>query len=162
MTDNTTTPLTLESLELLPVKIDYVGVSMGHWDDLQTSKSDQWRVTISGASGFHCFDYFTGMGLRETVKGVRAMRMPGNHFVKGELVATKPTPPKVADVLNCLLMDASAADDNFDDWCDNLGLSSDSIKALNLYKECLDTARALRKFFTPSQLSEIRELLQDY
>ena len=51
---------TIESLEALPVKIDYVGETTrdNNW------QCDQWRVTISSRAGFHSFDYFTGLGLR--------------------------------------------------------------------------------------------------
>lgn len=134
---------TIEALDTLPVKIEYVGeTKRDNWD------CDQWRVTLSSKAGFHSFDYFTGLGLR--TKPRTSWDTP------------KPRKPKVADVLRSLIMDASAANENFDDWCDNYGYSSDSIKALNTYKACLDTARALRKHFSPDTLRQVRELLQDY
>lgn len=150
---------TLEALEALPVKIEYLGEVPSKWDTDTPRTVDQWRVTISSRAGFHSFDYFTGLGLRtKTYSGYGrkwdAMRK--KHF------DDKPKKPKVADVLHSLIMDASAADENFDDWCDNFGLSSDSIKALNTYKACLDIARALRKHFSPDTLRTVRELLQDY
>jgi hypothetical protein len=96
----------------------------------------------------HSFDYFTGLGLRTK---------PRTSWD-----TAKPKKPKIADVLHSLIMDASAADENFDDWCDSYGYSSDSIKSLNMYKLCLETARALRKHFSSSTMVNIRELLQDY
>ena len=42
-------------------------------------------------------------------------------------------------------MDSMACNENFDDWCNNFGYSSDSIKALNTYKECIELGRKLRK-----------------
>jgi hypothetical protein len=153
---------TIEALEALPVKIDYVGEVQSKWDEDKPRTVDQWRVTFSSKAGSHSFDYFTGLGLRDTVRGVRAMNVPNNRFVKGHWEATKPKKPKVSDVLYSLILDASASDENFDDWCDNFGYSSDSIKALNIYKQCLDTARALRKHFSPDTLRQVRELLQDY
>ena len=146
---NTATLDTIDALEALPVKIDYVGEVPSKWDESTTPRTvDQWRVNLSIKAGFHSFDYFTGLGLR--AKPRAAWDTP------------KPKKPKVADVLHSLIMDASAADENFDDWCDNFGMSSDSIKALNTYKACLDTARALRKHFSPDTLRQVRELLQDY
>jgi hypothetical protein len=134
---------TIEALESLPVKIDYVGATTrDKWE------CDQWRVTISSGAGMHSFDYFTGLGLRTK---------PRTSWD-----TAKPKKPKIADVLHSLIMDASAADENFDDWCDSYGYSSDSIKSLNMYKLCLETARALRKHFSPSTMANIRELLQDY
>lgn len=145
----------IEALEALPVKIDYVGQTKhdDKWD------CDQWRVTISSGAGMHSFDYFTGLGLRARTYsgyGKKWDSMLKKHY------DDKPKKPKVADVMHSLILDASAADENFDDWCDNYGYSSDSIKALNMYKACLDTARALRKHFPPSMIANLRELLQDY
>src|SRR5574343_364207 len=134
---------TIEALEALPVKIDYVGETT-HDNDWQC---DQWRVTLSSKVGFHSFDYFTGLGLR---------------YKPDSWGKRKPRKPKVADVLHSLILDASAADENFHDWCANFGYSDDSIKAMNTYKACLEVAQALRKHFSPDTLRTVRELLQDY
>ena len=135
---------TIDTLETLPVKIDYVGQTKQdqNWD------CDQWRVTLSSKAGFHSLDYFTGLGLR--------------HKPKTSWATPTPKKPKVADVLHSLIMDASAADENFHDWCANYGYSDDSIKAMNTYKACLEIAVALRKHFSPDTLRQVRELLQDY
>jgi len=150
---------TIEALEALPVKIEYVAEVPSKWDSDTLRTVDQWRVTISSKAGLHSFDYFTGLGLR-----IRTYYGYGRKWdaMRKKHYDDKPKKPKVADVLHSLIMDASAADENFDDWCDNFGLSSDSIKALNTYKACLDTARALRKHFSPDTLRTVRELLQDY
>ena len=132
---------TLEALEALPVKIDYVGEVPSKWDADTPRTVDQWRVTLSSKAGFHSFDYYTGLGLR---------------------ARNKPKAPKVADVLHSLVLDASAADENFHDWCANYGYSDDSIKAMNAYKACLEVAAALRKHFPPDTLRTVRELLRDY
>ena len=153
---------TIEALEALPVKIDYAGEVPSKWDESTPRTVDQWRVTLSSKAGSHSFDYFTGLGLRDTVIGVRAMNMHNSRFVKGHWEATKPKTPKVADVLYSLIMDASAADENFHEWCADHGCSDDSIKAMNMYKACLETAQALRKHFSPDTLRQVRELLQDY
>lgn len=155
---------TIESLEALPVKIDYVAEVPSKWDDSQKTTVDQWRVTISSKAGLHSFDYFTGLGLRDTVRGLKAMHIKGAAFdyKRDTWAATKPKAPKVADVLHSLIMDASAADENFHDWCANYGYSDDSIKAMNTYKACLEIAVTLRKHFSPDTLRQVRELLQDY
>lgn len=138
---------TIEALEALPVKIDYVAEVPSKWDTDTPRTVDQWRVTLSSKAGFHSFDYFTGLGLRHK---------PDSWGKR------KPRKPKVADVLHSLILDASAADENFHDWCANFGYSDDSIKAMNIYKACLETAQALRKHFSPDTLRTVRELLQDY
>lgn len=146
---------TIEALEALPVKIDYVGETTrdNNW------QCDQWRITLSSKAGFHSFDYFTGLGLRTRTYsgyGRKWDAMRKKHY------DDKPQKPKIADVLHSLILDASAADENFHDWCANYGYSDDSIKAMNIYKSCLETAQALRKHFSPDTLRAVRELLQDY
>lgn len=138
---------TIEALEALPVKIDYVAEVPSKWDTDTPRTVDQWRVTLSSKAGFHSFDYFTGLGLRHK---------PDSWGKR------KPRKPKVADVLHSLILDASAADENFHDWCANYGYSDDSIKAMNMYMACLETAQALRKHFSPDTLRTVRGLLQDY
>ena len=147
---NTTTLDTIDALEALPVKIQYVAEVPSKWDESspRTVAVDQWRVTLSSKDGFHSFDYFTGLGLR--------------HKPRASWDTPKPKKPKVADVLHSLILDASAADENFHDWCANYGYSDDSIKAMNTYKACLEIAAALRKHFSPDTLRQVRELLQDY
>lgn len=145
---STATLDTIEALEALPVKIDYVGEVPSKWGDIEKQNLvDQWRVTLSSKAGSHSFDYFTGLGLRTK---------PNSWGQR------KPKKPKIADVLYSLIFDASAADDNFHDWCANFGYSDDSIKAMNTYKACLEVAVALRKHFSPDTLRQVRELLQDY
>ena len=146
------------NIEALPVVITYVGeTTRDDW------KCDHWSVRISGQDGHWTTDYYTGLGLRETVRGIRAMNAPGNWFElkTSEWVTTKPVKPKVIDVLHSLFMDATAADYNFDDWCANYGYSNDSIKALNLYKQCLDTATRLRKYFTKEQRQAIEAIIAE-
>ena len=138
---------TIEALEALSVKIEYVAEVPSKWDTDTPRTVDQWRVTLSSKAGYHSFDYFTGLGLRHK---------PDSWGKR------KPRKPKVADVLHSLILDASAADENFHDWCANYGYSDDSIKAMNTYKACLETAQALRKHFSPDTLRTVRELLQDY
>jgi len=148
---------TIEGLEALPVQIQYVAEVPSKWDENKARTVDQWRVTISSKAGWHSFDYFTGLGLR--TPAVTRRGFSGDTYTK---TPARPKKPKVADVLYSLTMDASAADENFHDWCANLGYSDDSIKAMNIYKSCLETAQALRKHFSPDTLRQIRELLQDY
>lgn len=150
---------TIEAIESLPVKIDYVGEVPSKWDESTPHTVDQWRVTLSSKAGLHSFDYFTGLGLRTRMYsrfGDKWDAMRKKHY------HDKPAKPKVADVLHSLILDASAADENFHDWCANYGYSDDSIKAMNTYKACLEVAQALRKHFAPDTLRQVRELLQDY
>jgi len=149
---------TIEALEALPVKIDYVGETIrdDNW------QCDQWRVTLSSKAGFHAFDYFTGLGLRTKAAPMHnPPRINTIAWVDWQKTR-KPHKPKIADVLHSLILDASAADENFHDWCANYGYSDDSIKAMNTYKACIEVAVVLRKHFSPDTLRTVRELLQDY
>ena len=123
------------NIESLPVRIEYVSETMR--DDW---KCDQWRISLQSKAGFWSTDYFTGLG----------------HRVKN-----KPKKPTIASVLHSLFMDAQAANDNFVDWCSNLGYSDDSIKAFTIYKSCLDTAVHLRKHFSPSERAAIQSIIEE-
>lgn len=148
------------NIEALPVTITYVGQTQrdDKWD------CDQWRVQISNKDRHWTTDYYTGLGLRAPIP---AIYLEINPPRKGTLAyealekLRKPVKPKIADVMYSLFMDASAADYNFDDWCDTYGYSSDSIKALNIYKQCLETAQNLRRYFTREQREAIEKIVQE-
>lgn len=71
-------------------------------------------------------------------------------------------PPTLADVFHSILLDGDSADvANFAEWCGGLGYSSDSIKALETFKECERIAKALRKV-PADALARAREILTDY
>lgn len=84
------------------------------------TSADKWSIVIGG----ECFEYYTGKGLRK----------------KG-----KPTKPALGDVLYALVLDASACEDSFEDWCSNYGYDTDSRKALDTYLDCQENAHRLRK-----------------
>lgn len=157
---------TIGSLERLPVTIRYVAEVADKWDETGKRKVDQWCVTISSNAGSRSFDYFTGLGLRTRIPPQYLAHNPPRKgtlaYADLEKWHCKPKPPKVASVLHSLLLDASAADENFHDWCDHFGYSDDSIKAMNTYKACLEIDVALRKHFSPETIRRARELLQDY
>ena len=142
------------NIEALPVKIDYVGETVRDND----WKCDQWRVQLTSKAGYWSTDYFTGLGHRTRTYsgyGRKWDAMRKKHY------DDKPKKPAVADVLYSLFRDASAADNNFHDWCAEYGYSDDSIKALNTYKQCLDIATALRKHFSPEQRAAIQAIVSE-
>lgn len=112
-------------------------------------KSDNWQdtafhwlVTIGGQH----FDYYTGAAW---VEKARVSYMPD-----------KPIPPSYDDVIHSLLMDASACEQSFEDWCSEYGYDSDSIKALETYRACQKNADKLRK--AGVNIEAERERLADY
>ena len=127
-------------IESLPVVIKYIGqTKKDEWD------CDQWRIELKNNAGYWSTDYFTGLGLRK----------------KSSFGSSTPKKPKIADVLYTLFMDARAADLNFDDWCDEFGFSSDSIKALNTYKQCLGISHAIKKHFSKEQRDAIQSVIEN-
>jgi hypothetical protein len=150
-------PQTIEDIETLPVRIEYVAEVPSKWAEDKPCNVDQWRVSVTGPSGYWSTDYFTGLGLR--TPAVVRRDIGGRTYIKAPAKIKKPS---IASVMHCLLIYASAADENFNDWCANFGYSDDSLKALNTYKQCLEVGTALRRHFSPATLSALRDLLQDY
>lgn len=137
-------------IETLPVRIEYVALVPSPWDVTKKTNSDQWRIVIETKAGYWSADYWTGLGLRKKSRAKNEWE-----------VTPKPVKPKIADVMYSLFMDASAADENFHDWCDNSGYSSDSIKAMNTYKQCLEIATQLRRHFNPETRAAIQSIIQE-
>lgn len=87
--------------------------------------------------------------------GTRLDILPGN--------LTKPLPaPDVLDVLYSLVLDSSAADETFEDWCANYGYDTDSRKAEATYRACVDYGIRLRRILGADVLARLSELFQDY
>lgn len=131
---------------------------------------DEWVISFKGES----FTFKTGLGHRLENKGKRVkpnpkaikdlMNVTGLSYstvriVNGFVYAVIPTQ---ASVLYCLLMDAQANDESFNNWCDNYGYDNDSMKAFKIYQSCCDTAEKLNKIFTREQQNKLSELLEDY
>lgn len=135
-------------IEALPVKISYVAQIPSIWDSSKKTKVDQWLVEFTNKNGYWSTNYYTGLGLRAKV----------NQF--GSVIA-KPVTPKKSDVLHSLFMDADAANYNFYDWCKEFGFDSDSIHALNSYKECLETAAAMSRFFDRETRRKINNIISE-
>ncbi len=138
-----------------------------------------WRVTLKyGTRDVLTEDYSQGIGYapayslsvkdaggRDSIMRHGMLKREaetGTHYRHHGRGAPLP-PPAVADVLYSLLMDASAIDaGGFEHWCDELGYSSDSIRARAMYDACIETAVKLRGAFGESKLAELRELFEDF
>jgi hypothetical protein len=51
--------------------------------------------------------------------------------------------PEVAEVLDCLISDSWSADEDFAEFCSNMGFDEDSRKALRIYKACVSIRERL-------------------
>lgn len=136
---------------------------LGYRDDTEWPHY-AWSVTI----GSEQFDYRTGSG-----HGTPIFKK-GSNFQRN----LKPTQPCLVDsgrkewvlvprtdqVLDCLFLDSDAGSESFDSFCSNFGYSNDSLKALDTYRACMDTAarlkRALGSEYT-SELSRISKLREE-
>ena len=68
-------------------------------------------------------------------------------------------PPTVADVMHCVLLDASARHHgSFEDWAAEYGYDDDSRKAERIYERCLKTAEAAVDYFGEAVLCELEQL----
>ena len=86
-------------------------------------QANPWRITlgIKGTRRTMTVDYWTGSAIT--------------------------TDPTAADVLYCLLSDASSAEStDFVDWAEGSGYNPDSIKARKVYDECVRQTRKLHRF----------------
>jgi hypothetical protein len=126
---------------------------------------DEWHVTVSYQARNHSAVYKTGIGQRKRTKSLERQgggyydRM-GDRFYRddvdvAESGASKVTAPSVADVVCCLVSDASGADRSFADWCADYGYSDDSIKAHQTYLACQQTRDALIKLFGRALFDEL-------
>jgi hypothetical protein len=126
----------------------------------------KWLVTINGQD----FDFYTGLGHRTACRmgrigtGFTYDQLKNKNLtesgLKTLLKISKPTPPKLDDVLFSLVNDASANSMSFAEWCSNYGYEVDSRKAFSLYEQCQNNADKLRK--AGIDIEKERERLEDY
>jgi hypothetical protein len=80
---------------------------------------------------------------KECETGTRIIARAGSTY----LIDTKKpiAPPTLLEVCYSLALDASMADESFEDWCGNLGYDTDSRKAKKTYKACQKIAFKLER-----------------
>lgn len=61
--------------------------------------------------------------------------------------------PEVEAVLSCLVSDAQAGQDDFEEFCSNLGYDNDSRRAERIHKACVSTGKRLEQFLGSELLS---------
>lgn len=126
----------------MKTKIEFVG-----YRDEENWKHYAFRVYINEVA----FDYKVGIGHAVNRWQVKK---PGQFNVKpikpDNSVLCSVTDswvkvPNIDEVLHCLFMDADCGSYSFNEFCDNMGLSNDSLKALDSYRACMDYTIKLRK-----------------
>jgi hypothetical protein len=108
------------------------------------------------------FEYSTGTGYIHTIKKAKKLKEGGKVLKKIELSDTDiravfpkvkevlyppfyAEVPTVESVLECLFLDAEACHSCFEDWCSECGYDTDSRKAEETYKACVQNGLKLRK-----------------
>ena len=141
-----------------------------------------WRVTLKNKHGQSLTtDYMQGCGhlpfynhdqhFWKTVDGDNALHRAcetgrygwyrsGKVLVSTMIGGRKLEPPKLIDVLYCLLMDSQALNyPCFEDWAEEFEYDPDSRKAESIYRACMDTALKLRQII---DLDAAQEAFQDF
>lgn len=118
-----------------------------------------WSVRINGES----FEYRTGTGHETPCFQTRnGYRMKRNTKPKDREVIFNAEReswvhcPKEKDVLQCLFSDAELGAESFDEFCLNMGVSNDSIKAFDSYRACMESRQKLLRALG-AEYSAIRE-----
>ncbi len=129
----------------------------------------RWMVSVRrNGREFHSIEYSAGCAHSPEYKAnggrvtaaVVAECETGIRY--GSRVGAAVPPPDVADVVHCLLTDASGTDERFEDWAAELGFDPDSRKAERMYEACRETAAALRRTFTAGELADLETAFRDY
>jgi len=134
---------------------------------------DKWATTLHYKDRSVTIEFFTGSGHRVLAYGVKRenprkyVRSFGSEVIFGDAAAIahnylvlkrdkgKIIGPQVADVLASMLIDASACESTFDDWCSDLGLNNDSLNSINTYLTCQRNGTKVMKFLG-SKFMELR------
>lgn len=139
----------------------------------QKAKSDDWHdtaqkflFTIKGKT----FEFYTGIGHRECAVSFSREREEykrlknanlTDHGLKSFIKLSRATLPTIEDLFYSLVMDSSAADQTFSDWCSDFGYDTDSRKALQTYEACQESAVKMRGL-TSSSLDDLRNYFQNF
>lgn len=160
----------MDILNTLGITID--ATYLPHKTPAGESPQLRWRVSVRRngrefysteySAGFaHSPEYKRGWGVRGGVTAaVVAECETGIRY--GDRLGRPVPPPDAADVVHCLLMDASGTDETFEEWAGNLGYDPDSRKAEGIFKACRETAAALRRTFTHEELESLETAFADY
>ena len=134
---------------------------------------DKWMIILDG--GRITSEYSTGTGHRvalrqygcrerfKTVMSKQYKQDKENLITVNKRIeaCSKPVAPNLDDILYSLVMDSSAIDETFEDWCADFGYDEDSIKANETYRACQKSAKTLKQLGF-NDLDALRDMFQDY
>lgn len=81
-----------------------------------------------------------------------------------KLAKAQEVKPSLDDVIYCILNEGQPFFDReyFEEWADNFGYSSDSIKHKEMFEACLKTGKEFSRAVPDSVIEGLKELFQDY
>lgn len=133
-----------------------------------TYLQDKWSVTVFYNGKHYATEYFSGIRHRKLISSAKKEgnryweRFSGQYKTEKEACEAqwlKLVPPTLPDIMSCLLSDARCAEGTFEDFCGEMGLDTDSRKALDTYLACQATRNGMIKMLG-SELFEELSLLE--
>lgn len=159
---------TFLSANQITYSVAYVGEMQKAWNDGdKATPMDQWIIAFKRGKESMQEMYFTGIGLRTKAKpksfdGLHGLKATDKRVIDWHKKNDKPCKPSATSVLYSLTMDMQAMHESFNDWCDNYGYDSDSMKAFKTYQDCCEIGKKMVKIFTKADIDTLRDMLQDY
>lgn len=147
----------------------FLGKGADDREDGKTWEHFRWEISINGER----FSYRTGTGHftryfgtgrpGETVwdsQNKRNKKPEDRPVLANSELGGWLHVPTALDVLECLLSDMDAGAESFDNFCANFGYSNDSLKALDIYRECMAIAPRIRKALG-AELENVRKAIEE-
>jgi len=155
---------------ILNKEFDFTVNHLGLFVSDELNLLDKYIVTIED----NYFEYSQGIGFRipnVSLGSVDRFKKLMNRNPKrekenlrlfvGELErCSKVKPLVIDDILNSLLIDCQFSLETFEDFCDGLGYSQDSMRAFEIYRGYQKNAKKVKAFI--NNINEAFELFQDY
>lgn len=129
-----------------------------------TYLQDKWAVTVFYNGKHYTTEYFAGIGNRKPQSWAQKDRQGYYNKLSGDFKTEKEAckaewlklvPPTLPDVMSCLLSDGRRAEGTFEDFCSELGLDTDSRKALDTYLACQATRNGMIKMLGRELFEEL-------
>lgn len=138
-------PKLKEWLERVTVTVAKVGYGPSEY--VKGGSRFQYLVTITREGVQVSFDYFGSVNDYKYETGAR--RITGHLY--GKRKETTPPSPILYNVLSCVRSDFYCPE-NFPDFCVEYGYDEDSIKAQNIFNDCVKHARKLKSVIKPEEI----------
>lgn len=119
----------------IPVLIEFM-----YFDDSTDWKHFKWRVRI----GSQYFEYKTGIGHATDIAPGKWTKPTDRITLSNAVPGKRLHVPSARDILECLFSDSDCGSMTFEEFCSELGYDSDSMKAMQTYRDCQTNGTKLR------------------